>query len=237
MYAKGGKLARSSYFGIVDLAGIPKDRFWSYMAKWTDKAVLHLFPHWNWNEGDVLPVCCYTSYDRAELFVNGKSYGVREKKPGSDNCIERYRLMWENVAFESGEVEVRALDDAGNVRAVQTIRTAGKPARLEVSADRPEYAADGDDLCYVTVRVLDAAGNFCPNADTRLTFAVEGVGEFVASDNGCQTDLEVFSSSERDAFSGSAVGIFRTIRGRRGDMRIKVSAEGMQSVTLSIPVR
>lgn len=234
-YGAGCKLARSSFFGIVDLAGIPKDRYYSYQAKWTDKEVLHLFPHWNWNEGDVFPVHCYSSYKRAELFVNGKSLGICEKKPGSDNCLERYRLMWNDVKFEPGELTVKALGDDGSVLSTETIRTAGAPAKLEVTTDRSEYKADGDDLCYVTVRVLDKDGNFCPLANTRLHFSCTGKCEFIASDNGDQTDLEVFTSPYRNAFSGMAVGIFRTVNQRPSDMKITVSAEGMESVTVVVP--
>jgi len=235
--APGGKLARSSFFGIVDLSGIPKDRFYSYQAKWTNKEVLHLFPHWNWNEGDVLPVHCYSSYDRAELFVNGKSQGIREKKPHSDNCLERYRLMWQDVRYEPGEITVKALDMDGNVLQTQTIRTAGTPASLELSADREFYTADGEDLCYITVKVLDKDGNFCPKANTRLTFSCEGAGTFLASDNGDPTDLEVFSSPERDAFSGIAVGIFRTLEGQTGTMTVTVSGEGVESAQIPVQVR
>jgi len=233
----GGKLARSSYFGIVDLAGIPKDRYYSYKAKWTNDEVLHPFPHWNWNDGDMLPVHCYSSYDRAELFVNGKSQGICEKKPHSDNCLERYRLMWDDVKFEAGEYTVKALDKNGNVLAEKTVRTAGEPSRLELSADRESYVSDGDDLCYITVRVLDIDGNFCPKADTRLHFEVSGNGEFIAADNGDQTDLEVFHSTSRNAFSGMAVGIFRTLKDKPGKMVIKVTGDGIDGAELEITVK
>ncbi len=235
-YNTGDKLARSSYFGIIDLAGIPKDRFYSYQAKWTDKRVLHPFPHWNWNDGDVFPIHCYSSYDRAELIVNGRSYGICEKKPNSDNCLERYRLMWDDVKFEAGEYTVNALDKDGNIIDSTTVRTAGEPARLEISADRNCLKADGDDLCYITVKVLDKDGNLCPNANTRLLFEVSGNGEFIASDNGDQTDLEVFASPYRDAFSGMAVGIFRTVKDKVGKMTVKVSGEGVEGAEAEITV-
>lgn len=235
-FAPDGKLARSSYFGIIDLAGIPKDRYYSYQAKWSDKEVLHPFPHWNWNDGDVLPVHCYSSYNRAELFVNGKSYGISEKKPDSDNCLERYRLMWNDVKFEAGEYTVKALDKDGNVLAEATVRTAGAPAKLELCADRESYVADGDDLCYVTVKVLDKDGNLCPKANTRLHFEVCGEGGFIAADNGDQTDLEVFASPYRNAFSGMAVGIFRTIEGKPGKMTVKVTGEDVESAEIEVIV-
>jgi len=236
-YVPGGKLARSSYFGIVDLAGIPKTRYYSYKAKWTNDEVLHPFPHWNWNEGDVLPIHCYSSYDRAELFVNGKSYGICEKEPDSDNCLKRYRLMWDGVKFEAGEYTVKALDKDGNVLAEKTVRTAGVPAKLELSADRESYKADGDDLCYVTASVIDKDGNICPKADTRLHFEVIGEGEFIATDNGDQTDLEVFASPYRNAFSGMAVGIFRTVEGNPGSMTVKVTGEGIDSAEITVTVK
>ena len=198
--------------------------------------MLHVFPHWNWEIGDVLPVHCYTSANRAELFVNGRSMGIREKNPAG-NELERFRLIWDDIAFEPGEITVKAYDDAGNVIMRETIRTAGAPAKLELSADREVYAADGDDLCYVTVRVLDAEGNFCPKAATRLHFTADGCGEFLASDNGDQTDTEVFPSAYRNAFSGMAVGIFRTKCGCRGDLRIRVEAAGMEPAVLNVKVR
>ena len=233
----GDKMARSSYFGIVDLAGLPKDRYYSYRAKWTDKEVLHPFPHWNWNDGDVLPVHCYSSYDRAELFVNGKSYGIREKKPNSDNCLERYRLIWNDVKFEAGEYTVKALDKDGNVLKTATVRTAGAPAKLEISADRDFYNADGDDLCYVTVKVLDKDGNLCPKADNLLTFSCEGAGELIATDNGDPTDCRVFSEPLRNAFSGMAVGILRTVKDVCGDLKIKVTGDGIEDAEITVTVK
>jgi len=236
MYQNGKKLCRSSFFGIVDLAGIPKDRYWSYQSRWTDKPVLHLFPHWNWKKGDVLPVCCYTSFAKAELFVNGKSLGIREKKPGSPNVLERHRLMWEDVAFEPGVLEVRALDEQGNVQMTKTIHTAGVPARILLEADRESYRPDGDDLCYVTAKVVDEQGNLCPLADTLLTFAAEGCGDLIATDNGCQTDLVPFHDPERNAYHGIAVGIFRTREGQTGELMVRVSAENLSDATLKITV-
>jgi len=236
MYQNGKKLCRSSFFGIVDLAGIPKDRFWSYQSRWTDKPVLHLFPHWNWEKGDVLPVCCYTSFTRAELFVNGKSLGIREKKPGSRNVLERHRLMWEDVAFEPGVLEVRALDEQGNVQMTKTIHTAGAPAKVLLEADREIYRPDGDDLCYVTAKVVDEQGNLCPLADTLLTFTAEGCGDLIATDNGCQTDLVPFHDPERNAYHGIAVGIYRTRENQTGELLVRVSAENLPDATLKISV-
>lgn len=229
--------ARSSYFGIVDLAGIPKDRYYSYMAKWTNKEVLHLFPHWNWNDGDVLPVHCYSSYDRAELFVNGKSYGIRQKEPNSKDPLKRYRLIWENVVFEAGELTVKALDENGKILKTETVCTAGEPASIELTADREAYTDDGEDCCFITARLLDKDGHFCPTANNRLTFTVTGQGEFLAADNGDPTDVDLFQDPDRDAFSGCAVGIFRTLKNRKGVMRISVSAENLPTATLNVLVK
>ena len=237
LYSNGRKLCRSSFFGIVDLAGIPKDRYWSYQSRWTDKPVLHLFPHWNWQPGDVLPVCCYTSFKRAELFVNGKSLGIREKKPGDPDVLVRHRLLWEDVAFEPGNLEVRAMDDQGNVQMTETIYTAGAPARIILEADREQYCSDGEDLCYVIAKIVDAQGNLCPLADTLLTFAAEGCGELIATDNGCQTDLVPFPSPERNAYNGYAVGIFQTKEGESGELHVRVTAEGLPSEELQIIVK
>ena len=234
---RGDKLARSSFFGIVDLAGIPKDRYYSYQVKWSGSRVLHPFPHWNWNAGDVLPIHCYSSYDRAELIVNGKSYGICEKKPESSNCLERYRLMWNDVKYEAGEYTVNALDKEGKVLDSVTVRTAGEPASIALSLDREYYFADGDDLCYITVSLLDKNGVFCPLANNTLSFSVEGCGEFIASDNGDPTDLDVFHSPMRDAFNGMAVGIFRTLKGQTGTMRITVSCDGMPDAVIEAEVK
>ncbi len=171
------------------------------------------------------------------FFVNGRSYGIREKKPGSSNLLERYRLIWQDVAYEPGELTVNALDKNGNVLKTETIRTAGAPAGLALSLDRESYRADDDDLCYVTVKVLDKDGNFCPKADVRLYFSCEGCGEYVAADNGDQTDLEIFSTPTRKTFSGMAVGIFRTLRDKPGEICIHVSADGMEEATVIAVVK
>jgi len=145
--------------------------------------------------------------------------------------------MWNNVRFEAGELTVKALDADGTVLKTETVRTAGAPAKLKLSADRSFYNADGDDLCYITVTVLDKDGNFCPLADNTLYFDVNGCGEFIASDNGDQTDFEVFHSPVRDAFSGMAVGIFRTLKDQKGTMCITVSCDGIPDAKIAVEVR
>lgn len=163
-----GTPARSSYFGIVDLAGLKKDRFYLYQSRWSDKPVLHVLPHWNWEEriGENVPVYCYTNYPKAELFVNGKSMGVRWKSNNSK--YERYRLMWNDVVYQPGEIKVVAYKEDGSVAETQVVKTAGRSYRIRTTVDRREISADGKDLAFVTIEVIDKDGNLCPRADNLL---------------------------------------------------------------------
>lgn len=163
-----GTPARSSYFGIVDLAGIKKDRYYLYQSKWSNHPVLHLLPHWNWEDrlGQNVPVFCYTNYPKAELFVNGKSMGVKGKN--RRNKYERYRLMWKDVIYQPGEIKVVAYGDDGIPADTVSIKTAGNTYRLRTVVDRREITADGRDLAFVTVEVVDKEGNLCPRADNLL---------------------------------------------------------------------
>lgn len=198
----GGTPARSSYFGIVDLAGMKKDRFYLYQSKWSNRPVLHLLPHWNWEErmGQNVPVFCYTNYPKAELFVNGKSMGVKEKN--RNNKHERYRLMWKDVVYQPGEIKVVAYDDKGIPADTLSIKTAGSTYRLRTTVDRREITADGKDLAYVTVEVVDKNGNLCPRADNLLFFDVKGNARLKAACNGDPTSQTSFSSSYMRAFNG-----------------------------------
>ena len=229
--------SRSSYFGIIDLCGIPKDRFYLYQSKWADKEVLHLLPHWNWEgrEGEVTPVHCYTSYDSAELFLNGKSMGVRQKRP--DGLFDRYRLIWDDVKYEAGELKVVALGEDGKPVAEKVVKTAGAPARIELSPDRAEVRADGDDLCYVTVRVTDQDGNLCPLADSLVSFSIDGPAEIVAVGNGDPTSLESFQASYRRAFHGLCILIVRSVEGDEGEARVKAEPEGLTPAETMIRCR
>ncbi len=201
--------SRSSYFGIVDLAGLPKDRFYFYRSRWnTDESTLHLLPHWTWPgmEGKAIPVMCYTSYPEAELFVNGKSYGRVKKDP--TKLYDANRLKWLSVTYEPGELKVVAYDKGGNRAAEQVVRTAGTPARLELTPDRNTIKADGDDMAFVTVKMLDKDGNECPDADDELLFSVEGA-EYQAACNGDATSLEPFEKPQMRLFHGALVAIVR----------------------------
>lgn len=215
--------SRSSYFGIVDLAGLPKDRYYLYRSVWNRKDhTLHLLPHWNWkgHEGEKIPVFCYTDYPVAELFVNGVSQGKRSKdlgvegewkkgKPATPEEAEarahRYRLMWNDVVYTPGELKVVAYDANGNKADEKTALTAGEAAALKLSADRTRLRADGDDLCFVTVSLVDKDGNEIPTADDNLTFEVTGAGHYRAACNGDATSLQPFTKPEMRLFSGKLV--------------------------------
>jgi beta-galactosidase len=222
--------ARSSYSGIVDLAGFPKDRYYLYQSRWRpDLPLAHLLPHWTWPErvGEVTPVHLFTSGDEAELFVNGKSQGRRKKAP------YEYRLRWDYVVYEPGEISVVAYKD-GKEWARDTVKTAQAAALLEAKADRSTIAADGQDLSFITVRVTDANGVTAPRADQRIRFTVEGAGELVATDNGDPTNLESFKSPERAAFNGLALAIVRAKPGQRGAITVRANAEGLRSTEVQL---
>ena len=210
--------ARSSYFGICDLAGLPKDRYWLYRSKWNkEEHTIHLVPHWTWpgREGEVTPVYCYTDYSEAELFVNGKSQGRIRKNP--DGRLDRYRLRWNDVRYEPGEVKVVVYDENGQSCGSSVMRTARKPAQLianvwtqqsdlsPLTARLSPLKADGDDLAFVTVSLADAAGTIVPTATDRLRFEVSGAGTFRAVCNGDATSLEPFTEPTMKLFAGQLV--------------------------------
>ena len=212
--------ARSSYFGLVDLAGIPKDSYYLFQSEWSDASVLHLFPHWNWTPGqDVDMWCYYNDADSVELVVNGKSAGF-SKKTGS-----RRHAEW-RVRYEPGMVEAVAWKDGKAVRR-KTIRTAGIPAQIRLTPDRREIAADGRDLSYVTVEILDKDGNLCPNADNLVKFEVEGSGFIAGVDNGSQTSMERFKDNKRKAFYGKCMLVVRN-NGKAGRISVRAVAEGLK---------
>lgn len=198
--------SRSSYFGIVDLAGLPKDRFYLYRSHWNkNEHTIHLLPHWTWKgrEGQVTPVYCYTDYPSAELFVNGKSQGRITKN--KDSRLDRYRLRWQNVKYEKGEIKVVVYDEQGNKAGEKTVKTAGKPAKLQLTADRSTIAADGNDLAFITVSLTDKNGTLCPDADHLLEFKVTGAATFNSVCNGDATSLEVFTEPTMKLFHGQLV--------------------------------
>ena len=203
--------SRSSYFGICDLAGLPKDRYYLYRSKWNKQQhTVHLLPHWTWpnRKGEVTPVYCYTDGVEGELFVNGKSQGRIRKNP--KERLDRYRLRWNDVKYEPGEIRVVAYDDNGNKIGEDVRRTAGKAFRLEAAADRDTYAADGEDLMFITVSAVDKKGVEVPNCQDALTFSVSGAATFEAVCNGDATSLETFKSPRMRLFNGQLVVVLRT---------------------------
>lgn len=226
----------SSMFGIIDLASIPKDRYYLYKSIWNrDEATLHILPHWNWKgrEGEVTPVFVYTSYPSAELFINGKSQGKRTKN--NNSLTERYRLMWMDVRYEPGEVKVVAYDEKGNKTEEKMVRTAGEPHRIELIPDRHILSADGKDLAYVNVRVVDKEGNLCPLDDRVIRFTVTGAGEYRASANGNPTCLDMFHLPQMPLFNGQLTTIVQAGK-TGGTLTLEAKAKGVQSSKISIRV-
>ncbi len=228
--------SRSSYFGICDLAGLPKDRYWLYRSHWrTDDATLHILPHWTWpdRKGKVTPVYCYTSYPSAELFINGKSQGRISKDPTSR--LDRYRLRWNDVKYKKGELKVVAYDEKGNIAATETIRTAKKPARIVLTADRDTLSSEGGDLSFVTVQLVDKNGTPCPTATNEMTFKVEGAATYRAACNGDATSLVPFNSTSMPLFSGQLVVVVEAKS--KGKATLTVSAKGLPDATIPIIVK
>ncbi|MRX46813.1 DUF4982 domain-containing protein [Pedobacter puniceum] len=226
--------SRSSYFGICDLAGLPKDRYYLYRSKWnTHDTTLHILPHWNWEgrEGQTIPIFVYTNFKSAELFINGKSMGVQRKNNSS--LQHQYRLMWMNVKYEPGTVKVVAYDDDGKVAAEKTMVTAGKPHSLILEPDRKSITADGDDIAFVTVSVVDKDGNPCPTASNQLNFKVKGEGVFKAACNGDATSLEQFNLSTMKLFSGKLVVLVQSVK-KAGKIELLVSGKGLKDGVLAL---
>lgn len=229
--------SHSSYFGIIDLAGIPKDRYYLYRSKWNrEKETLHILPHWTWpgREGQVTPVYCYTNYPSAELFINGKSMG-RQTKSNTNNQT-RYRLMWNDVKYEPGTVKVVAYDQNGREAASSEVKTAGRPHHIELSADRTVLQADGKDLSFITAKVCDAEGNVCPDASNLLRFRVKGEGRYKAAGNGDATSLELFHLPQMHTFKGMLVAIVESSE-KAGDMEVSVSSKGLKAGAIRITTK
>ena len=232
----------SSMFGIIDLASIPKDRYYLYQSQWLHEewGTLHIVPHWTWpgREGKVTPVFAYTSYPSAELFVNGKSQGriYKKSKEEARNVQERYRLMWDSVRYEPGQIQVVAYDKDGNQALQQTVCTAGKPHHIEVwGRDGEGLVADGRDLYYLTVHVVDKDGNLCPDYNGLLKFKVKDHGIFKAAANGDPTSLEPFQARQMHAFSGKLTVIVQAAT-TPGTVTLEVTGKGLQKGTATVLV-
>lgn len=222
--------SRSSYFGIVDLAGFKKDRFYIYQARWRpDLPMAHILPHWNWPDriGKVTPVHVYTSGDSAELFVNGKSLGLKKK------ANNEYRLRWDDVIYQPGEVKVIAYKN-GKKWAEDIVKTSEAAAKLTAEYDRPCMQADGNDLIYVTIKIKDPNGLFVPTANNLVKFEVSGAARIVATDNGDPTSHELFQNHYIKAFNGLCLAILRSIKDVPGDIQLKVVSEGLESTMLNL---
>lgn len=219
--------ARSSYFGIVDLAGFPKDAYWFYQSEWMDTPTLHVFPHWNWSEGDTVDVWAYTNFDEVELFLNGQSQGL--KKKGVDDLD----LMW-RLPFKAGTLKAVAKRADGQTL-TREIRTAGDAAALALSADRPAIHADGNDLSFITVDVLDAAGTLVPHADQLIEFAISGPGKIVGVDNGNPISHEPFKANYRKAFNGKCLVVVQAIK-QAGTVTLTATSQGLRSSSIDITV-
>jgi beta-galactosidase len=225
--------ARSSYSGIIDLAGFKKDRFYLYQSRWRpDLKMVHILPHWNWPDriGLITPVHVFTSGDEAELFLNGRSLG--KKKKGQ----YEYRLRWDNVKYEPGQLKVIAYKN-GQMWAEETVKTTGNASQLKISADRNIINADGSDLSFITVRVADKNGLTVPAANNKIIFSIEGPGEIVATDNGDPANMVSFPSKEREAYSGLVLVIVRSQKGKAGTLKISASSPGLQKAVAEIKTR
>ena len=228
--------SRSSYFGICDLAGLPKDRFWLYRSKWqTREHTIHLLPHWTWGKerrGELTPVYCYTDYSEAELFLNGKSQGRIRKNPSER--LDRYRLRWNNVRYEPGELKVVVFDENGKKCGEKVLKTAGKPARLRLdcwtqqsdlsplTSHLSPLKADGNDLAFVTVSLVDKNGTLISDAADQLQFEVSGAGSFRGVCNGDATSLEPFTQPTMKLFSGQLVVVLQAAK-KAGTLTLKVT--------------
>ena len=236
--------ARSSYFGMVDLAGFPKDRYYLYQSQWSKKPMVHVLPHWNWNAGQTIPVMCYSNGEEVELFLNGKSLGRKKRfsepveLPVGPNITpdrkfrSKYRLLWQ-VPFEPGVLQAVAYQGSRQVASDER-RTAGAAARVTLVPDRKTIRADGDDLCFITVRIEDHAGTLCPSADNLVRFGVSGAGVIQAVDNGNPATVEPFHADYRKAFSGLALLIVRSIPGESGRVRVTATSDGLMPAMAEI---
>ncbi len=241
--------SHSSLFGIIDLAGLPKDRYYLYRSHWNkEEETLHILPHWNWKgrEGEITPIFVYTNYPTAELFINGKSQGKRTKDMSvtvynsADSAsaadlkrLTRYRLMWMDTKYEAGTVKVVAYNEKGEAVAEKEIKTAGKPYKIELIPDRTEITADGKDLSFVTVKVVDKEGNLCPVAANQIKFKVKGNGKYVAGANGDPTSLESFQEPTMKVFNGMMTAIIGSNE-IPGTITLEATSKGLKKGSVTI---
>ena len=241
--------SRSSYFGIVDLSGLPKSRYWQYLAEWTDNDVLFIMPHWNLegHEGEEIPVHIITNYNKAELFLNGKSLGVKEKVKNPEyNCSERiikdrsvqsaYRIIFD-VPYEAGELVAVAYDKNGNEAMRKSVKTVGEPYSIKLEAERTELCADGEDVCYVRAYAYDKEGNPCPTASNLISFSAEGAGRIYGTDNGDQRETSGFFNTNRKLLNGACVAALISKKGCSGKLCLTAKSEGLVEASVTIEVK
>ncbi len=223
--------AHSSYFGIVDMCGFKKDRFYLYQSNWTEEPMIHILPHWNWKgrEGEMTPVYVYTNCESAELYVNGESHGRKQKDHGG------YRLIWDEVVYQSGSIRAVGYDKSGNVLAEKEINTSAEPAKIVLMADREVISTDND-LSFVTVSITDSEGNFCPTADNMVEFNINDKGKIVAVGNGNPISHESYKSNKRKAFNGLCLAIIGT-NGKKGVIQLEATSPGLESDIISINIK
>lgn len=221
--------ARSSYFGVVDLAGFPKDSYYLYQSAWSQKAMLHILPHWNWTEGETIDVWAYYNQaDEVELFLNGESLGVRSKEPHT------YHVAWK-VPFHAGTLKAVSRR-AGKTVCEEEIHTAGAPAQVRLTADRTVLTADGRDLSFVTVEIVDKDGNLCPNADNLVNFEISGNGFIAGVDNGSPISLERFKDNKRKAFYGKCLCVIQN-NGQSGEIKLKAVSTNLKAAEVTVKVK
>lgn len=221
--------ARSSYFGVIDLAGFPKDVYYMYQSEWTNKSVLHILPHWNWKQGDIVDVWAYyNNADEVELFLNGKSVGIRKKEG------DALHVMW-RLPFQSGTIKAISRKN-GKVVLMKEVSTAGPAYKIELTADRKIIAAGGDDLSFITVKVLDKNGNLVPDAANLVQFELTGAGSIAGVDNGNQTSMESFKDNKRKAFNGLCLAVIKSGH-TKGNIGLKATAVGLQPAQVNITAK
>ena len=222
--------SRSSYFGIVDLAGFPKDRYYLYKAHWMpDEPMAHILPHWNFPDriGKITPVFVYSSCDEVELFLNGESLGRKKKEQ------YQYRFKWENVIYTPGELKAIAYKN-GKLWATESVRTTGEPALLQVSAYKDKIKVADNELAFITVSIRDKTGSVVPTANHKIKCKLEGEGKIVATDNGDPTSLISFSATERETFNGFMLVVIKAHQGAKGKLRLIVESENLKSASVDI---
>ena len=228
-YEAGNFPAHSSYFGIVDMCGFKKDRFYLYQSQWSKKPMIHLLPHWNWKEreGQITPIYVYSNCPRVELFVNGKSQGIKEHRE------DLYRYAWDDIMYHPGKIKAVGYGLTGNILCEKEIKTAGIPSKVSLVADRTEINASGTDLSFITVKITDKDGNLCPEASNLVNFKIEGEGTLLSVGNGDPTSLESYKNNQRSAFHGLCLLIVKS-SSKEGKIKISASSENLQSTSIEL---